>query len=316
MTAEHGGRVVGRLMLMGNIPVDLTVRVARLPSAGDDVRGDSALTTPGGGFNVLHAARRAGLLGRYAGSHGTGPFGDRVREALADIGCEVVLPRRVERDSGWVVALVDNTGERTFVSSPEAVIPYDRRVLESLRLAPGDLVYVSGYSLGLGERSAPLAEWVVGVPPDHRVFCDLGPWGAEARGEILRPVLGRVDWLSCNGREATRLTDEPDAAAACAALQRRTRHAVVLVRDGARGCWVATPDEVVELVAAPAVSEVRDTNGAGDAHSGAFLAAVAAGEPLRVAVTLANAAGAEAVQLVGGASWERAGTGRAWGEEG
>ncbi len=283
---------------------------------GEDLLAEHALMTPGGGFNVLHAAREAGMLGRYAGSHGTGPFGDRVREALADIGCEVLLPRLRDRDSGWVVALVDATGERTFVSAPDAVVAHDEEVLGSLRPPLSDLLYVSGYSLGLGDRSGPLADWVGRASLGQRVFCDLGPWGAEASHEILRPVLERVDWLACNAHEATRVVGQHDPASACSALQRRTRRGIVMVRSGAQGCWVATPDGALELVAAPPVAQVQDSNGAGDTHSGAFLAAIAAGEPLRAAVVLANAAAARAVTLPGGASWERAESGQARSEEG
>ncbi len=290
-------------MVVGNIPLDLTVRVARLPEPGEDLRGESAYTMPGGSFNVLHASWRSGLLGRFAGSHGTGPFGDRVRDALADIGCDVVLPPLIDRDTGWVVALVDETGERTFVSSPDAVIGYDSAVLASLDLGPADLVYVSGYSLGLAERSLPLARWLAGLPAGNRVFCDLGPWGARAPDEVLGPVLAGLAWVGCNAHEASILTGRADPAAACRALQRRTGGAVALVRAGASGCWLATPDGALDLVPAPAVREVFDTSGAGDTHAGVFLAAVVAGESVRDAVVLANAAAARAVTLPGGASW-------------
>lgn len=315
VTSEPEGTLPARLMLIGNIPLDLTVRVSRLPKSGEDVRGDGAVTLPGGGFNVLHAAWRGGLLGRYAGTHGTGPFGDRVREALADIDCEVLQPPLRDRDSGWVVALVEGTGERTFVSSPDAVVAYESQVLEHLQPGPSELVYVSGYSLGLAERSVPLAGWVAVVPTAHQVFCDLGPWGARATPEVLDPVLQRVDWLSCNAREATRVSGEPDPAEAGVALQRRTGRGVVLVRVGAQGCWVATSGGAPDLVPAPAVPAVLDTTGAGDTHSGAFLAAVASGAPVREAVALANAAAAQSVTNPGGASWTRRVPGPEPGEE-
>jgi len=292
-----------RLMLLGNIPVDLVMRVPGLPQPGDDLLAETSVALPGGGFHVLDAAWRGGLRGRYAGTHGVGPFGDAVRAALARIDCSMDLTALEEWDSGCVVALVDGTGERTFVSSPNAVLPYTTEVLASLQPRPSDLVYVSGYSLGLGEASAPLAAWVDDLGPDHVVFCDLGPWGAAATPEILDPVLRRVDWLSCNAREAALLVGQHDPAIACAALQRRTRDAGVLVRVGAEGCWLAMPGCAPELVPPAPVADVVDTTGAGDTHSGTFLAALAAGKPAREAVALANAAAAAAVTLPGGASW-------------
>ena len=122
-----------RLMLLGNIPVDLVMRVPGLPQPGDDLLAETSVALPGGGFHVLDAAWRGGLRGRYAGTHGVGPFGDAVRAALARIDCSLDLPALEERDSGCVVALVDGTGERTFVSSPNAVLPYTTEVLASLQ---------------------------------------------------------------------------------------------------------------------------------------------------------------------------------------
>lgn len=62
------------------------LRVPHLPERGGDVLASAAGQTAGGGFNVLAAARRLGLPAVYAGGHGTGPFGDLVRTALAGEG--------------------------------------------------------------------------------------------------------------------------------------------------------------------------------------------------------------------------------------
>ncbi len=73
--------------------------------------------TPGGGFNVMAAAARQGLPVAYAGAHGTGPFADLARAGLAAEGIEVLLPAKPDTDTGFVVALVDDAAERTFVTS-------------------------------------------------------------------------------------------------------------------------------------------------------------------------------------------------------
>jgi sugar/nucleoside kinase (ribokinase family) len=310
---QHGGR---RLLLVGNIPVDLTQRVPHLPRSGEDLRsGGPQVVAPGVGFHVVHAAWRSGLHGRFAGVHGTGPFGDQIRAALARIECEVVQPARKDRDSAVVVVLVDAAGERTFVSPADSVPPFDTDTLESLQPAPGDLVYVSGYSLGLGDASTPLAEWV-GVLPRHLlVFCDLGPWGAEAASDLLEPVLRRVDWLACNAPEASRVTGETQGPAAADALQRRTGSARVLVRVGGQGCWLAERDAAPILVPTRARRDVVDSNGAGDAHSGAFLAALAGGRSARKAVEHANAVAGRVVSSTPGAP-ARSGFGAELVEEG
>lgn len=293
-----------RLFLVGNIPLDLTQRVTRLPVAGEDLRTEGAqVASPGGAFHVLHAAWRSGLRGRFAGTHGSGPFGNRIRTALAGIECQVVQPAVADRDTPVVVVLVDRSGERTFVSPADSVPPFTAPVLGSLRPDPADVVYVSGYSLGLGTASAALARWVSDLPRDRLVFCDLGPWGAAAPGETLDPVLRRVDWLACNEREVAVVTGEGDPAAAAGALLRRTGGSGVLVRAGAWGCWLAQPEATPTLMTVPAVEQVVDSTGAGDAHSGAFLAALTADRSARDAVEHANAVAARVVTHTAGASW-------------
>jgi sugar/nucleoside kinase (ribokinase family) len=282
-----------RLFLVGNIPVDLIQHVERLPREGEDLRAEGRqVLAAGGGFHVLHAAWRSGLRGRFAGAHGTGPLGDRVRDALAGIECDVIRPAEPGSDTAVVLALVTPSGERTFVSPVHSVPAFTSSLLESLRPAPADLVYVSGYSLGLGSASAPLAEWVEALPRQLPVFCDLGPWAALASDAVLDPVVGRVDWLACNAREAQIITGEGDPGTAISALQRRSGSAGVLVRVGRDGCWLAKPAVPPTLIGVPAGATVGeppvDTTGAGDAHSGAFLAALARGRSPRMAVEHAN----------------------------
>ena len=290
-----------RLLLVGNIPVDVVLRVPALPEAGADLVAESLTTSAGGGFNVLYAAARAGLPGCYGGAHGSGPYGDLVRVALRTISATLLQPPMAGRDSGLVLALVDAAGERTFVTSPDAVTPCTEEMLARIRPQRSDLVYVSGYSLGLGAASGALAGWVAAGAPERLVFCDLGPRGAAAAPGLLAAVLARVDGLSCNAGEAEQLTGHGDPRAACAALSRRAPQAGVLVRAGAAGCWLGLPGGEPELLAAPLV-KVVDTNGAGDTHSGYFLAALAEGMTPQEAVRLANHAAAISVTRHGPAT--------------
>lgn len=73
------------------------------------------------------------------------------------------------------------------------------------------------------------------------------------------------------------------------------------VRDGAGGCVVATADRDPVRVPGTVVPAV-DTNGAGDAHVGALLAALSEGLDLDAAVRRANVSAARAVTLRGPAT--------------
>src|ERR1700744_5977578 len=106
-----------RLIFAGEAIVDLLVRVTALPEGGGDMLAGSAAIEVGGGFNVMAAAVRQGLPVLYAGGHGTGPWGDRVRDALAGEGIRLLRPADPDADTGFDVALVEHGGERTFVTA-------------------------------------------------------------------------------------------------------------------------------------------------------------------------------------------------------
>src|SRR5436305_13372050 len=112
-----GQPVPDRLVFAGEAIVDLLMWVPALPERGGDMLADAAAIEVGGGFNVMAAAVRQGLPVVYAGGHGTGPWGDRVRAALAAESISVLRAPDPDADTGFDVALVDAGGERTFVTS-------------------------------------------------------------------------------------------------------------------------------------------------------------------------------------------------------
>src|SRR5437763_2805865 len=109
--------VPDRLVFAGEAIVDLLMWVPALPERGGDMLADAAAIEVGGGFNVMAAAVRQGLPVVYAGGHGTGPWGDKVRAALAAEGIGLLRPPDPDADTGFTVGLVEPDGERTFATA-------------------------------------------------------------------------------------------------------------------------------------------------------------------------------------------------------
>lgn len=293
-----------RLVLAGSVIVDMVMRVPQLPERGGDVLATDAAHVVGGGFNVLTAAGRLGLPVVYGGGHGTGPFGDLVRAALDREGITTLLPARTERDTGYCVALVDAGGERTFVTAPgaEGALTGEdvRKLADEPR--PGDLVQLSGYGLVYPELADWLTEFAVALPEGVVLCLDPGPLVADIDPGRLARVLARVDWLSCNRREARLLTGAADAATAAGELLRRLAPgAGAVVRGDADGCWLVTRVQPVAHVPGRPVTLV-DSNGAGDVHVGAFLAFLGRGATPLEAARGANVAAFVAVTRYGPAT--------------
>jgi len=304
-----------RLVFAGEAIVDLLMWVPALPERGGDMLAEAAAVEVGGGFNIMAAAVRQGLPVVYAGGHGTGPWGDKVRAALAGEGIGLLRAPDPDADTGFDVALVEAGGERTFVTSLGAESLREPGAWDLVRVQPGDAVYVSGYGLVAPQSGPVLGAWAAALPPGVLLFTDPGPLVADIPAAVLDLVLARCDWWSCNQREAALLTGSTDPAEAARRLARRTGQAGVIVRAGPDGCVVAprasapaagpapAPGHAppVDHIPAPAVTAV-DTTGAGDAHSGVFLAGLAAGLTVAEAARRASAAAALTVTRAGAAT--------------
>ena len=299
-----GAGLSGRLLHLGTVVADVVLGVPALPPRGGDVLATAATVTAGGGFNVLAAAARQGMPAAYGGAHGTGPQADLTRAALAAEGIAVLLPPTPGLDTGFVITLVEPTGERTFVTSPGAEARLTLAALAAVTARPQDTVYLSGYALAHEANRAALLGWLPGLPVAARLVFDPGPLGAQVPAAALGQVEGRADWWAGNAAEAAARTGEATPEAAARALARRTGRAGVLVRTGPDGCLLAGPgargDSVVGVPGFPAA--VVDTTGAGDTHTGVFLAALAAGADPAAAARRANAAAAISVTSPGPAT--------------
>ncbi|MET8831560.1 PfkB family carbohydrate kinase [Streptomyces sp. NPDC004610] len=304
MSGTGPGRAAprGALLVVGDVITDVVARHHGALAAGTDT-GAAIRTVPGGaGANVACWAARWGagdvrLLGRV----GTDAAGWHARELTAS-GVRPLLVVDPEAPTGTVICLVDTgaAAERTFLTDSGA----------SLRIGPGDWsdtlldgvvrLHLSGYLL-FSESGRALAGVALAAARGRGVPVSLDPASTgflrELGVERFLSLVAGLDVLLPSGAEASLLTGLSDVAQAAAALSRRVP--LVVVKDGARGALVARAGAVPARVAAiPATP--RDTTGAGDAFTGAFLATLLTGAGAGEAAAQGCRAGAAAVEGVGG----------------
>ena len=280
----------GRLICLGTSIIDVALAIPDLPERGGDIEGESIGLIPGGATNVMTAARRHGMDVVYAGSHGIGVLGDLVRKTLGELGVEIALPPDSERDTGYTVAmtLTLHHGERSFATPRGTEARLRDGDLDVLNVSTEDTVYISGYALLPSRNGGEIARWIRTIPNDVRVVLDPGPLALDPSYPVLATVLERADWVSAAIGEARALSGIQDAHEAARWLAHDREGA--LVRLNAAGCLIAQGGEL-KLVESIHVDAV-DTNGAGDAHIGAFIAALHRGESPERAVKIANVAAA------------------------
>ena len=145
--STDGNDHTGRVVLMGQILVDLAVRGEALPAPGGDVWAIDEGMHVGGGFNALMAARRMGAEAVSLSPIGDGPYASLIQAALTREGITDLGPRVTGIDNGFCIAFTDRTGERTFISTKgaETMAPASAWADFVRTMHPGDVLYVDGY---------------------------------------------------------------------------------------------------------------------------------------------------------------------------
>ncbi|WP_237885901.1 PfkB family carbohydrate kinase [Pseudomonas sp. PGPR40] len=292
---------MSKLLHTGQVMIDLVMAVDKLPQSGGDVLAQSARFEAGGGFNVMAAARRNGLPVVYLGRHGNGRFGDLAREAMMAEGIRPGIEQSTERDTGLCVALTEASAERTFISCIGAESELTAEDLASVVAEAGDFVYVSGYSLLHDGKAQALVDWVLDLPDGITVVFDPGPLADSPDAPLMKALLPRIDLWTGNRVEALRFTGTTDIAEALNGLaDHLSANTLMVVRDGPQGCWISQCGDHRHVPGFKVVAV--DSNGAGDAHAGVFVAGLAHGLSAVEAARRANAAAALAVTRWGPAT--------------
>ncbi|WP_406167544.1 carbohydrate kinase family protein [Streptomyces sp. NBC_00996] len=292
----------GALLVVGDVVTDIVARHRGPLAAGTDTAA-AIRTLPGGaGANVACWAAHWGCSDvRLLGRVGADAAKWHERE-LAACGIRPLLVVDPETPTGTVICLVDRgaSAERTFLTDSGA----------SLRLDPGDWspvlldgvarLHLSGY-LFFSEPSRALVSVALESARARGVPVSLDPASAGFLTELgvdrFLELAQGIDILLPSRDEAHLLTGLPDPADAAAKLSRHVP--LVVAKQGGAGALVARSGTIrAHVPAVPATP--RDTTGAGDAFTGAFLAALLAGAEPEEAAAEGCGAGAMAVERVGG----------------
>jgi sugar/nucleoside kinase (ribokinase family) len=292
----------GALLVVGDVITDVVARHRGPLAPGTDTAA-AIRTVPGGaGANVACWAAHWGcpdvrLLGRVGAD-----AADWHERELAACGVRPRLVVDPQAATGTVICLVDagEAAERTFLTDSGA----------SLRLDPGDWsdtlldgvarLHLSGYLL-FSEPSRALVTVALRAARARGVPVSLDPASAGFLTRLgVDRFLGLVDGLDLllpSRDEACLLTGLADASDAAAKLSRHVP--LVETKQGRDAAMVARSAAVsAHVPAVPATP--TDTTGAGDAFTGAFLAALVAGAEPEDAAREGCWAGAQAVERVGG----------------
>jgi len=290
------------IIVVGSANQDYIIRVALPPGPGETVLGKSLLKQPGGkGANQAVAAARLRGDVSFIASVGDDADGALLLRELRSEGVDTTNVEIINRGrTGLALVWVYDSGENsiTVVPGSNFTITAERVERTVMRLtgdAGGAVMVVQGELLPEIITTALVAADRAGA----RGILNLAPYQP-----LPNEILALCDPLVVNEIEASALVgwDVRDAATAARAADQLKKVArSVVITIGAEGAYWADATSAGDI-AAPIVTEVVDTTGAGDAFVGALASFLAKGESLSKAVEVGVLAGSFAVKSPGAQS--------------
>ena len=259
-----------RLLVVGDLVEDVVVWLTGPVRPGTDTPSRTVRVRGGSAANVAVAAAPY-IATRLVCAVGDDPAGERLIEQVRRAGVEVRAVRTGV--TGTIVVLVAPDGERSFLTDRGAAAELDG--LPDGALDGVDHVHVPMYGLDAGPTGRTLRALL--VDPPAPVSLDASSSAVLERVQDLPGLLARTrpSLVLANADEARRLPPLPGAD--------------VVVKDGARATTVLRADGGVRTYQPPAVRDVRDTTGAGDAFAAGWLSARMAGLDERACADRAHA---------------------------
>lgn len=247
--------------------------------------------------NAAVAAARQGASVGYITAIGQDAPGDSFTAMWAREGVDTSTVIRTDRALTGVYFVTHDAAGHHFLhyrkDSPAALFrPED---LPREALAAARMFYVSGISQGISSSAADAVFAAIDICRRHgvRVAYDTNYrprlWPPTRAAAVIHSAIAQADVAFPGMEDALVLTGlaDPDA---ILDFYLRLGPPVVVLRMGAQGAIVATPDRRVRIPGRRV--EAVDATGAGDAFAGAFLARTLAGDAPEQAARYANIAAA------------------------
>ncbi|TAM68508.1 MAG: ribokinase [Microbacteriaceae bacterium] len=286
-------RQKARIVVVGSLNADVTIRTQTLPRAGETVRGHGFQTFPGGkGANQAVAAALLGGDVVLIGAVGRDDHGELLDNALDRAGVDRSgLFRSPNQATGMALITVDDAGENTIVLASGAnsvYLPEQARFVRATVAAHSIVGLSLEIPLGMAADAARFAQ-----DAGATVVLNLSPYTAD-----IDEILLATDVIVVNEHEAAELAREAGAAQQnFTRIREKYGFAAVIVTRGSAGCSIYTHQAHVDIPAAAA--DAIDTTGCGDAFFGAMLVSLSDGKDFVEAASFAGRVAAFAAEGVG-----------------
>ena len=287
-----------KTLVIGAAIIDIIMKIKRLPKSGEDILCSETVSAVGGcAYNVAGTLRGFGVDHDLFVPVGRGMYGDMIAGDLENLGYQILI-REEESDNGYCLCLVEEDGERTFITVKGAEGRFRPSWFEQLSQDTYDSIYVAGYQV-CGTSGGVISDWMAGAKDrmkEKRVFFAPGPVITDIDQAVMERILSVGPILHLNEKEAFDYAKQPSVED-CLKYLYGLNHNLVVVTMGASGTMYYDGSVMRQVPAYK--TQVKDTIGAGDSHVAAMIAGYSKGLDTEQCVRLANRVASAIVSIQG-----------------
>lgn len=261
-----------KTLVLGAAIVDIIMKIPKLPKSGEDVLcTEKKLTVGGCAYNVANILRGFNVEHDLFVPIGSGMYADIIRKALNEDGYDVLISDS-EMDNGYCLCLVEDDGERTFITVKGIEGLHKREWFNSLNMSEYENIYVAGYQV-CEDKHNIIADWLI-EQKSKNIFFAPGPVINDIDKSTMKKIFSTSPILHLNEKEALDFTKKDNVKDSILYLYELTKN-IVFVTVGERGTVFYDGQEIVHIEGESV--DVVDTIGAGDSHIGSIISAYSLG---------------------------------------
>lgn len=283
-----------KCLIIGATILDITLKMDKLPLSGEDVYVNSQSMSIGGcAYNVANIIGHFGINHTLFSPIGNGTYAKIIEEKLLENKFSSEI-KSDEMDNGYCLCLVENNGERTFLTIPGIESEFKKEWFSKLNIEDYNSVYVSGYEIegNGGENIIQFLE----ENKQLTLFYAPGPRINYISKEKHDRIFKLNPIVHLNEKEILEFTKEKNYIIAVKNLSKLTNNTII-VTLGDKGAFVKSRDEE-KLINTVKVKQI-DTTGAGDSHIGTIIAIYEKKKSIFEVVEIANKVASEIVCISG-----------------
>lgn len=269
-----------------------------------------SMQTGGDALNESMIMSRLGRRVKLISRVGRDSAGELILNACKKDGVDISGVRTDEDiDTGVNVVLVDDKGERRFITNPNGGL---RKIMpEHVLKAVGESEFTDASIVSYASifvhphmTAEHLADVFGEIKAKGLILCaDTTKPKKGEKVEDIREALQYVDYIMPNYEEAVMITDEREPEKiADRFLECGVKN--VIIKLGGKGCLVKNDTICTIIPAVPGIKAV-DTTGAGDNFAAGFISALYEGMPFEACAAFANAVASICVEHVGACAGSR-----------